>query len=191
MQHCRTSFLTEIAETRHALLLGEGPGRFLVELLRANPRVIVTCIERSSRMIEAAGLQLSVAERTRVRFVQADALAWQPPHGVFDVVVTHFFLDCFPPEELAALVTKVAASAAPEARWLLADFHQPEGGWRRWRARLVLALMYGFFRAVTGLSARRLTPPDEFLIRGRFRLVTRRLANFGMIHSDLWQRSAG
>jgi ubiquinone/menaquinone biosynthesis C-methylase UbiE len=190
LQRCRTAFLAEATGCRRALMLGEGPGRFLVELLRANPGVQVTCVERSPRMIEEARRQLTESELARVRFEQADALTWQPPRGVFDLVVTHFFLDCFRREELQALVLKIAGSATEDARWLLADFREPETGWRRWRARAVLAMMYGFFRRATALSASRLTPPDEFLAAGGFRLAARRLANCGLAHSDLWQRSA-
>lgn len=190
LQRCRTSFLAGTTRCRRALLLGEGPGRFLVELLRTNPRVEITCVERSPRMITEARSQLSEPELARVRFQETDALSWQPPRNEFDLVVTNFFLDCFRPEELRTLVAKIAASATADARWLLADFREPERGWQRWRGRIVLALMYGFFRVATGLSATRVTPPDTFLEEGGFKLASRRLANFGLAHSDLWLRNA-
>lgn len=189
LQRCRTAFLAEASNSCRALLLGEGPGRFLGELLRTNPRVDVTCVERSPRMIEEARKRLNESELERVQFVQADALTWQPPRGRFDLVVTNFFLDCFRREELAELVAKIAESATEDARWLLADFHEPKSGWRRWRGRAALALMYGFFRAATGLSAARLTPPDGFLETGGFHLASRRLASFGLVHSELWGRA--
>lgn len=188
LQRCRVAFLTAAQGSRRALLLGEGPGRFLVELLQANPRVMVTCVEQSPRMIEAARRQLNTAGLARVRFEQADALRWPPPRNEFDLVVTNFFLDCFPPDELEQLIARVAASTTADARWLLGDFCAPESGWRRWRARVILRLMYGFFRGATNLSARELTPPDEFLVRGGFRLATRKVANFGLVHSDVWVR---
>lgn len=189
LQRCRTTFLAETLNSRSALLLGEGPGLFLAELLRANRRVEVTCVERSFRMIEEARGRLSESELARVRFVQTDALMWLPPRDKFDLVVTHFFLDCFQPEELAVLVAKIATSATADARWLLSDFREPESGWRRWRGRALLALMYAFFRRATALSASRLTPRDEFLAEGGFRLASRLLANYGLAHSDLWQRA--
>lgn len=188
LQRCRTAFLAETANARRALLLGEGPGRFLVKLLRTNPRVEVVCVEQSPRMIQAARGQLAESEIARVKFDRADALQWQPPRAVFDLVVTNFFLDCFRRDELEGLIATVAGGAANEARWLLSDFRLPERGWRRVRARAVLALMYGFFRRATDLSATWLTPPDEFLEAAGFRRTGRRLANFGFVHSDLWQR---
>jgi len=188
LQRSRTFFLVEAKNSQRALLLGEGPGRFMVELLRANPRVEITCVERSPRMIEEARSKLPESEIVRVRFEQADALKWQPPHNEFDLVVTNFFLDCFQPEELERLVAKVSASATNKACWLLADFRLPDSGWRKWRGRAVLALMYAFFRFTTGLSASCLTPPTEFLEAAGFRLSGQRLANFGLVHSDLWLR---
>lgn len=188
LHRCRTSFLAAAANSRRALLLGEGPGRFLVELLRANARVEITCVEHSARMIAEARRQLTETDLKRVVFEQADVLRWQPSHNDFDLIVTHFFLDCFQPGELRTLVADIAASTTANARWLLADFREAETGWRRWRARAVLAVMYGFFRVATGLSASRLTPPDTFLEANGFRLASRRLANFGLAHADLWQR---
>ena len=190
LQRCRTSFLDEVADCQRALLLGEGPGRFLVELLRKHPQVEVTCVESSARMIQEASRmvkRIGLSDK-RVRFVQSDALTWVAPEGAFDLVVTHFFLDCFRRDELEMLVPKVAASSTAEARWLLADFREPNRGWQKWRARGMLALLYLFFRFATGLSATRLTPPDNLLRAAGFRLAGRRIGNFGLVHSDLWQQ---
>ena len=189
LQRSRTAHLDAVRDVRQALLLGEGPGRFLEALLRAHPHITVTCVEQSRGMIRAARRHLGEAELARVRFEQADALHWEPPAARYDLVVTNFFLDCFSPQELDRVVAKAAGAAAPGARWLLADFREPESGWRRWRGRAVLAAMYAFFRPATGLSARRLTPPDAFLARAGFRLKARRLASFGLIHADLWERN--
>lgn len=190
LQQCRTAHLGAVADCRRALLLGEGPGRFLTELLRTNPCVAVVCVERSAGMIRAARreLQRQGLDAARVNFVQQDALQWQPAQPDFDLVVTNFFLDCFRRDELVGLIAKIATATTPDACWLLADFRLPESGWQRWRARAVLGLMYGFFRLVTGLSATRLTAPDEFIAAAGFHRAQRRLVNFGLAHADLWRR---
>lgn len=191
LQRCRTAFLAEAASCRRALLLGEGPGRFLVELLRTNPDVEVTCVESSPLMIKEAlrAMKRNGLDGTRVTFKQMNTLTWQPPRAVFDLVATNFFLDCFRRDELETLVAKVTASTTDDAQWLLADFRVPERGWQRWRARMVLAVMYGFFRCVTDLSTSRLTPPDGLLEAAGFRLARRRLENCGLVHADLWRRT--
>jgi len=190
LQGCRTAFLDEIRNCRRALGLGEGPGRFLVELLGNDLRVEVTCVEHSRRMNQETQSRLSESDYRRVRFEQADALTWQPRGKRFDLIATHFFLDCFSVDQVKALVAKAAASLKPDARWLLADFRMPERGWRRWRAHVLLTIMYRFFRIATGWSAERLTPPARFLEASGFRLAARWLTNFDFARSDLRLRGA-
>ena len=191
MQRCRTRFLSRAQNCRHALLVGEGTGKFLAELLRGHPHIRVTCIEHSQGMIEQIRRRLTAEhlDTSRVMFKQADALHWSPPVEKFDLVVTNFFLDCFRAEQLQHLVPLLAESATSEATWLVADFCEPERGWRRWRAKIILMMLYTFFKLTTSLSASRLTPPDPFLTRAGFNLVERRFISFGFAHSDVWQRT--
>ncbi len=190
MQRCRTTFLARTKHCRRALLAGEGTGKFLAELLRNNPQIEITCIEQCAGMIGQIQRRLAreQLDATRVQFKQMDILDWTPPSEKFDLIVTNFFLDCFRAGQLQKLVPLLSASAADDAVWLLADFRVPERGWRRWRAKIILASLYACFKISTSLSARRLTPPDPFLKSAGFALMERRLANFGFAHADLWRR---
>jgi hypothetical protein len=140
-------------------------------------------IEQMQRRLSAKKL-----DGSRVEFQQMDALHWSAPPEKFDLVVTNFFLDCFRAEELQRLVPLLAGSTTAEAIWLLTDFREPERGWPRWRARIILALLYTFFQVATSLSANWLTPPDRFLAGAGFDLIERRFVSFGFVHADLWQR---
>jgi hypothetical protein len=190
MQRCRTTFLSRTKNCRHALLVGEGAGKFLVELLRVNPHIQIICVEHCAGMIKQARQRLirEGLDGARVRFQQMDVLHWTPPEEKFDLVVTNFFLDCFRADQLQRLVPLLAKSASADALWLLADFRVPERGWHRWRANAMLTLLYAFFKLTTSLSASRLTPPDNFLKDAGFTLADRRLASFGFVHADLWSR---
>jgi SAM-dependent methyltransferase len=190
MQRCRITFLSRTKDCRSALLAGEGTGKFLVELLQSNRQIKITCVEQSAGMIAQARRRLrrERVDGSRVEFIQTDALNWTAPRGAFDLVVTNFFLDCFRADQLQSLVPRLAGSATGDAIWLLADFRVPEQGWRRARAIVVLAGLYAFFKMATALSARWLTPPDDFLKRAGFELVDRRLASFGFAHADFWRR---
>jgi len=190
MQRGRIAHLEAARHCRSALLLGEGPGRFLTRLLRLNPQVQVTCLDQSKAMIRSARRQLvkQSLPANRVEFVCADVRSWTAPQNRFDLVVTNYFLDCFRPGELKRLIESVAKSVTPDAQWLLSDFTIPSRGWRRWRAELLVFSMYVFFRAVTGLSAERLTPVDDLLRAAGFELRRRRRLNFELIQTDLWVR---
>lgn len=191
LQRARTAFLEEVSGCRRALLLGEGPGKFLVALLQSNPAVNVVVVEQSARMIQEARRALvhSGLGEARVTFLQENALNWEPD-GTFDLLVTHCFFDCFQPDEIHLLVSKLSACSQPDTLWLLADFQAPASGWRRWRAILVLGVLYRFFRWVTNLSATTLTPPSPFLEAAGFSLQQRQEYNFSLIHSDIWKRQS-
>jgi hypothetical protein len=123
-----------------------------------------------------------------VRWHHADILYW-PADEKFDAIVTCFFLDCFPPEELAWVIKRLAGRAAPGAAWLVVDFSIPPGGVARWRARAMHALMYAFFRRMVALPARRQTPADELLRAQGFQLAARREYSWGLLRADLWRRA--
>jgi hypothetical protein len=138
----------------------------------------------ANERIERFGLDASGIE-----FLRADVLEWSPLKKVFDLVVTHFFLDCFRPEQLQQIVDKLAFAARPNASWLLADFQTPLVGLQRWRATLILNVMYMFFRVVTRLPARSLASPDPYLTDNEFFLRERHVSEWELLHSDLWQRN--
>lgn len=193
MQRSRTAHLERTGMSRRALLVGEGHGRFLEALLRFHPTIQVTFLDSSAKMIAhtRSRLQRRGVDLSRVTFVHADLLCSELPSQAFDLVVTHFFLDCFQPAQLRRAVRTLSRSATPGAIWLLADFQVPAAGWRRWRARGILLALYTFFRWTAGLSARWLTPPDSFLAAGGFQLQERRVSYCGLAHTDLWQRGGG
>jgi len=191
LQRCRTAFLPQLPAKKRILILGEGNGRFLAECRRQFPEAQITVVDASARMLELARARLAgqggVDRGTD--FVCADALEWMPPTGGFDLIVTHFFLDCFRADQLEKLLASLARAAAPGADWLLADFQEASAGWRRVRSRLILWVMYRFFTFVTRLPAHELTPPDALIQRHGFQLRERTLRDWGLLHTDWWSRS--
>lgn len=188
LQRCRTAFLDRIPTAKNVLILGEGNGRFLVECRRKMPKAHIVCVDASARMLALAQRRLS-DNGGSTEFICADALMWMPPELKFELIVTHFFLDCFRREHLESLIAKIAGAAAPEANWLLADFQAAAAGLARVRSKLILWTMYRFFRVVTRLPAKELVSPDAFLERHGFRLAERRVTEWGLIHSDWWRHS--
>jgi ubiquinone/menaquinone biosynthesis C-methylase UbiE len=187
---CRTAFLSTNLDPKRILIVGEGNGRFLEECRRAFGAARIVCVDASQTMLHLARRRLAARGLSleQVELIQADALAWVPPQNSFDLVVTHFFLDCFREDQLPGLVRRLGSSTRPGARWLLADFQIPQRGLARLRARLVHALMYAFFRVAARLPARRLCVPDRWLAAEGFSLKERRVSDWGLLHSDLWVR---
>jgi hypothetical protein len=87
--------------------------------------------------------------------------------------------------------SRIAASSRPGALWLIADFNEPSHGFGKWRARLILWIMYRYFRWTTKIPAMDLTSPDVPLQQNGFQLRERRFAEWRLLHSDLWQSAEG
>jgi ubiquinone/menaquinone biosynthesis C-methylase UbiE len=191
LQRCRVAFLREIAAPRRVLIVGEGNGRFLCEWLRLHPGVEVDCVDASRRMLRLARKRVDreLPDRVEcVRFLHQDITSWTAPEHYYDVVVTHFVLDCFPEGALAGIIKTLARAATADANWLLADFCAPRNEWARLRARGWLALMYLFFRVTARIEARELVDPTPFMQGEEFALVRQHLFQKGMLKSEMWSR---
>lgn len=186
LQKCRTAHLANIEPPQRALLVGEGNGRFLRAFVERFPKTEITCIDASVRMIDAAKAALRSA--ARVSYLHSDILEAPLPENHFELIVTNFFLDCFPPDQLARVITKLAAAATSDANWVLADFCEALSGLKKGRSKLILSSMYLFFRVAAKLPARRLTQPDDLLRQHGFELIDRRRFEWDLLHADLWRR---
>lgn len=185
LQRCRLVLLDEIPAPRRILLAGEGHGSFLPECVRRFPLAEMVVVDSSERMLEIAR---SKSQAPRVEFVHADLLEWEPSDAGFDLIVTNFFLDCFPADSLAVLIGRLGRLAAPQAHWLSADFELAPSRLARLRSRVILGLLYRFFRITCGLDARSLVSPDADLEKAGFSLHRRTTHDWGLLKSEWWRR---
>jgi ubiquinone/menaquinone biosynthesis C-methylase UbiE len=192
LQQCRVACLAEVRAPRRALIVGEGDGRFLCELVRLHPDLDVDCVDASERMLSCAQKRVErelPGRVDRVQFLKRDITSWAAPENHYDLVVTHFVLDCFPASELAGVIKNLARSTKPGAVWLLADFRLPDRGFARLRARLWLAAMYQFFRLTARIQASELIDPTPLMKAEGFALSRQHLFRRGMLKSELWRRN--
>ena len=185
LQRCRMAFLAEIPAPRRILLAGEGNGRSLPEYVKRFPHAQITVIDLSERMLAICRNNVC---SDQVEFVQADLLEWDQPRGRFDLIVTNFFLDCFPADELALVISILGKRATPDAHWLLADFEIATTPLARLRGRMVVGILYAFFRITTDLKASTLVPPQGDLEKAGFSLHRRKTHDRGLLKSEWWRR---
>lgn len=192
LERCRYYFLSDCTQARRALVLGDGDGRFTEQLLLANPAIQVDAVDASAAMLrELQQRSRSIGAGQRVRIIQADIRTWSPEPRGYDMVVSHFFLDCLLPLELEELVERVSASLAPQALWLISDFSIPEGGWRRPLARVLVRFLYFAFRVLTKLEVRQLPDYSHILAQRGFLRLRQKTFLGGLLITDLWQVPTG
>jgi ubiquinone/menaquinone biosynthesis C-methylase UbiE len=180
LERRRNAFLAHVAGARRALVLGDGDGRFLARLV-AEMRGAVDYVDLSPGMLDLARSRCG----DRVRYIAGDARTIPLRESEYDLIVTHFFLDCFDEADAPALVQRIAAAAQPDSRWLISEFRDAN-----WWSRLSVASLYWFFRIATGLKTKRLFDHRPLLRKHGFVLEKSEQARAGLLVSELWRRTA-
>lgn len=189
LERCRNAFLTHINNPQRVLLVGEGHGKFLAEIVRRWPQSKITCLDVSAGMIAASKKHLKRRGLNTSRTTFLCGNLFTVPLEEYDLIATHFLLDCLTPEQLAMAIAKLASHLRPGGRWMLSDFQLPASGWKRLRAQCIHWLMYRFFRAVTDLPAEKITNPVPLLERNGVICINRREFDWGLLHAELWEKS--
>jgi len=182
---CRCAFVGELSDCRRAAIFGDGDGRFTARLLAANAEIEIDAIDASEAMLRS---QVHRARRNagRVHVHCSDARLWRPASLHYDLVVSHFFLDCLTTAEVRALASRMRGSAAPSARWIISEFAVPEDGLKHTAARMIVWLLYRAFGMLTGLAVRALPDHRAALRDAGFALEKRRTWLGGLLVSELW-----
>ncbi|HTZ89123.1 MAG TPA: class I SAM-dependent methyltransferase [Alloacidobacterium sp.] len=186
LERCRFRHISQLASSRRALVYGDGDGRFLARLLVANPHLHADVIDLSPAMLRLLESRVSaVGARNRIRIHRADALAFEPT-GNYDLVVTHFFLDCFSTAEVLVLAQKIRPHIAADALWLVSEFAIPRGP-AAIPAKSIVAALYSAFGLLTGLRTRTLPDHASTLTHIGFTVVHRKTFLGGLLISELWK----
>jgi SAM-dependent methyltransferase len=189
---CRSAYLDQLGFCRSALILGDGDGRFVADLVRTHGTIRVDSLDISPSMIALARQRVAriPGAEQRVRFALSDATIDPIPATGYHLVVTNFFLDCFTASELSVLIPRIAICCAPNALWIDGDFRLPVAGWERFLGSLLLRAMYGFFRLTTRLRVDRLADPAPFIAGQGFDLQSEVQWLHGFLSARLWVRSS-
>jgi hypothetical protein len=184
----RYAFLAQTANASNALIIGDGDGRFTACLLRTNPEIQIDAVDASSAML-AALLRRAGPHASRVRILQTDARELQPPNLPYDLIVTHFFLDCLTTSEVASLAATLRTATSARALWLISEFAIPPGLFGRHIAAPLVHSLYRAFALLTGLTIRNLPDHHTALEQAGFTLQQRRPRLAGILISELWSPS--
>jgi SAM-dependent methyltransferase len=156
LARCRNHWLPEMQNKRRALVIGDGDGRFTARLLKENPAITVDAVDISRAMLTLLRAR-SAKAANRLTTHCTDALAFSPT-GHYDLLVTHFFLDCLSTSDIHRLAETLRPHLAPEALWVVSDFDIPPAGLSVLPARILIGFLYLAFGLLTGLKTRHL--PD-------------------------------
>jgi hypothetical protein len=185
---CRRAQLPHLAASRRALILGDGDGRFTARLLRSNPSLSADVVDSSSAMLHLLQSRIRATaawQQHRIRLCHADALEWSPA-GSYDLVVTHFFLDCLFPGQLTLLMDRLLPHLEQGTQWIVSEFAVLPAGPGFYLSAGLVSALYQAFGLLTGLAVRKL-PEYASLFESRgFELARETSFLGGLLRSQLW-----
>lgn len=185
LERCRFYRIPQLSSARRALILGDGDGRFLARLLAANHALYADVVDQSTAMLHLLQSRVAAIHAAgRIRIHHVDARSFTPA-GPYDLVVTHFFLDCFSTCEVHTLAETLHPHLTPNALWLVSEFTIPSGI-AALPAKLVISSLYLAFRLITGLRTRALPDHPAALAPSGLTLLSQKTFLFGLLSSELW-----
>ena len=191
LERCRFHFLMRCSQARDALVLGDGDGRFTERLLAVNPGMRVDAVDASQAMLSVLrerAQQSCPNSATRLQTIQADLRKFTPTSREYELVISHFFMDCLTDEEATALIARLSPHLAAEAIWLVSEFAVPEKGWRRLGARMVIRSLYFAFSLLTGLQVRKVPEYDKAFEANGFCRAEKATYLGEMLITEVWER---
>lgn len=183
---CRCAFLGWMKDSRAALVIGDGDGRFTAHLLKSNPYILIQAIDSSKAMLDQL-FRTAAANIGRVHAKVADARGSIRFTERFDLIVTHFFLDCLTTCEVESLARGLHRRLEPGARWVISEFAVPENFYGRFFAGPLVSALYFAFGLLTGLQVRRLPRYRDALMGAGFVLTQQRKWLKGLLVSEIWE----
>ena len=178
---CQLEYLNKISPGAKVLILGGGTGWLLAELMKVNPSCTVWYLESSIEMLDRAKARCGSLSDQRIFFIHGTEKNLQRYEIRFDAVITNFYFDLFTSSSLIAVLGQIRKCLYPGSKLLVSEFID-----RKWWQRLLLFLMYRFFRWVCDIEARHLPDWQDQLEQGGF--AQRNSATFylGFIKSSLY-----
>jgi tRNA (cmo5U34)-methyltransferase len=176
LQDAQTHFLPMLDNATKVLIVGGGSGEVALLLAQRNEGVKITFVEPSLRMVEMARKRCH-KYLDRIDFVTIPIEDF-PTTANYDAVITGFFLDMFSDDMLPMIVDRLRRQLVAGGKLLATDFTKsPQNS-----HRLLLWVMYRFFRIVSNISATDL-PDWEKMLRSRLITVAQKDYCSGFIRS--------
>lgn len=187
LKKAQIALLSTLPQNASVLIVGGGTGWIVEEVLhQCNPRWIVY-LEASEQMLRLTKQRLQQHPQGALVSLRHGTETALVPNEQFDVILTPFVLDLFPPQRLRGqFIPSVFNVLANGGYWLITDFVSTPVWWHRGLAWA----MYAFFGTIAGVRAHKL--PDWPALMTQYPTLTCRRSQTwwrGFITSHLYQRT--
>lgn len=187
MMRTHAFLVNAIPANASILVIGGGTGYILEEIAKKHHSGLrITYVDISEKMIALS--RKKNAGDNEVVFINRSILDTIFDQ-TFDVAITPFFFDNFSGDTSKVIFDKINAALTPGGVWLFADFliTSQSSLWQK----LLLKLMYMFFRALCGIEASNLPDTTALFKKYKYGAVSSQTFYRQFISAVIYIRTAG
>lgn len=177
LELAKKSLFSAIPPDAKILIIGGGTGVSLEFLLNMRPHVTIDFVDSSSEMIRLAQTNF---HNSGVNFYCSPIEEFTG--GGYDVIITEYFLDLFSTLEIEDHIRLIKQKLSATGIWIDTDFRIV----RKVSSRILMKLMYLFFRIVSGVKVWKLTETLKIAYLNGFLLRKENTFEGGFITSRLF-----
>ena len=184
-QNAQTALLPYIRNGDRILIAGGGTGWILEEINKIHPSgLYIVYVEQSDKMLSRSkkrncGLNKVIFIQKEVEYVHLE--------NDFDVIITGFFFDNFNQSKVEFIFNHLSSRLKYGGRWFFTDFKLNPGKSHLWQ-RVMLKIMYFFFRVVCKIEASHLTDMLPLFRKADYSPVFTLSVYGNFIHSILYEK---
>ena len=181
----QSRFLNYVKPKSSILIVGGGTGRILEYLAREHSSgLAITYVEISAKMIAAS--RKRDWKQNQVYFVHRAVEDFGSPQR-YDVILTAFLFDNFTEPKILLTFSRLDRKLNSGGYWLFADFIYTEDKGKLWQ-KILLNLMYKFFRLTCHIEASVLTNMETIFDRNGYQMIFVKTYYAGFIKSIVYKK---
>ena len=188
LEKVRRMNLALVKNAKSILLLGDGDGRFLEQVSLMGTDAFIVSVDSSAKMIDLSKRKLEKSA-LNVEFNCTKIEDFQPIESFKpDLIIAHFFLDCFTHDEVKLIIDRVSEWAAVNAKFVISDFSiTKKTSFNRIYQKMLTSIMISFFRLFCGISTRFLPNIPKIMTSQGWNCLSQESLKSEFINSWVWQ----
>lgn len=176
-----------IKDAKSILLLGDGDGRFLEQVSKIGTEAKIVSVDSSAKMINLSQIKVKPSH-LNVEFYCSKIENFKPSKSFNpDLIIAHFFLDCFTHDEALLILDRISQWASVDAKFIISDFSITKNmSFHRVYQKTLTSIMISFFCLFCGISARILPNIPKIMTSSGWNCLSQKRSKHGFINSWIW-----
>lgn len=183
-------FIPALPHVNNVLIIGGGTGRILTHAASHSIAQHYYYLDISDEMVKRAEerFRKECPEKPGAVTFHAGTIHDLPEGAQFDIIVTPYLLDMIAADQLFDDMRKMDEVLAGGGKWLFTDFSHPRKGLKRTFSKMLVRLLYIFFRTFCSIKNTQLPEMERVFTRLGYKAEKEKFFLNGLLVSRIYSR---